>query len=300
MPSDAMQKLAARMRAANSSTSDGRPSLQKIRANFELQQSRLALPDDLKFVEMNLGGRPGCIVEAPNARADYAVLYLHGGGYIMGSLNSHKELMGRLSRRLGAVVYGLDYRLAPENPWPAGLEDAFSAWNDLLELGVDPTRALVAGDSAGGGLAAAMLLRLKEDGVDMPAGAALFSPWVDLTCSGQSYETRAQADPMFSTKTMRSTSRSYCGAHEASLPLISPIFADLSGISPLLIQVGDAEILLDDARRLHDAAVNAGVNSTIQIFDDAFHVFQAFPALPEASEALDQVAEFSDACWGRQ
>jgi acetyl esterase/lipase len=212
----------------------------------------------------------------------------------MGSLNTHQELMGRISRQLNATVYGVDYRLAPEFPWPSAVDDAVAAWDWLLGSGIKSNQAVVAGDSAGGGLAVALLMALKEQAKPMPAGAVLFSPWTDLTGSGDSIASRAEADPMIGPAALQPMAAHYHADNPADLPSISPLFADLSGFPPLLIQVGDAEILLDDSTRLHQRAEDAGTSSTLHVFEEAFHVFQAMGMLPEAAEALEEMATFHE------
>ena len=212
----------------------------------------------------------------------------------MGSLDTHQELMGRISRQLNATVYGVDYRLAPEHPWPAAVDDAVAAWDWLRASGITSDQAVVAGDSAGGGLSVALLMALKEQDKPMPAGAVLFSPWSDLTGSGESIASRAKADPMIGPDVLKPMAAHYHADNPADLPSISPLFGDLAGLPPLLIQVGDAEILLDDSTRLHERAQAAGTSSTLHVFEEAFHVFQAMPMLPEAAEALEEMAEFCE------
>ena len=217
----------------------------------------------------------------------------------MGSLDTHQELMGRISSTLGVTVFGVDYRLAPENPWPAAVEDAVAIWRALPALGLDPTHVVVAGDSAGGGLTMALLLELKSGGDAMPAGAVTFSPWADLTCSGGSVRSRAEADPMIQPGSLDAMAAHYVGNADARSPTISPLFGDLAGVPPLLIQVGGDEVLLDDAVRLHENAKAMGTESALHVFDGAFHVFQAMPMLPEAQDALDEMASFCEGLWWR-
>lgn len=297
MASEAMQALVTKMKAIRRARGEKSLSIKDMRAGFEAQQARLVLPDDISRTELSLGGRAACRISPPGIIDGRVVLYLHGGGYVMGSLNSHQELMGRLSRVLKANVYGLDYRLAPEHPWPCALEDASMAWGDMLKLGVKPENIIVAGDSAGGGLTMSLLLALKAAGESLPCGAVVFSPWVDLTCKGASYETRADVDPMMRPETLRSTAHIYCGDNSPTTPTISPIFGDLSGLPPLFIQVGDAEVLLDDAVRLHEISQKAGTESTLQIYEGAVHAFQAMPVVPEAAEALQAVSVFCESVW---
>lgn len=258
------------------------------------QMSTLLTPVDADITsrDMTLVDRPARHVEAPGARQDCGILYFHGGGYVLGSLDTHHELMGRLSRNCQAPVLGLDYRLAPEHPYPAAVEDATGAYLTLLERGISADRIMLGGDSAGGGLALACLLRLKAQGNPLPAGAILFSPWTDLTGSGPSIRSRAELDPMVSAELLKPMASLYQADADASEPGISPLFGDLGGLPPLLIQVGDHEILLDDSTRLADSARAAGVAVDLEIYDGAFHVFQTMPQLPESVDALQKVGRF--------
>ena len=265
-----------------------------MRQSMETQQAALQLPADVGRENFAIDEIPACRIVTPSSREEYGVLYLHGGGYVMGSLDTHQELMARIARATRATVIGLDYRLAPEHPWPAAVEDALAAWQWMQNAGFLPSRCVVAGDSAGGGLAAALLAALSEQGRAQPAGVYLVSPWTDLTASGASVQTRADADPMINKEVLLPMAAYYRGAHGPDEPTISPLFADPSGWCPLLIQVGDAEVLLDDAVRLYDKAANTGVDAMLQVYEDAFHVFQAVPYLPEAELALQHFAAFFD------
>jgi monoterpene epsilon-lactone hydrolase len=292
MASDALREMSAMIRANYSENPIGDGDIETMRANMEAQSAMTPLPADVSRADIDMAGVPGCRIQAPGVRDDQAVLYLHGGGYVMGSLNTHQELMGRISRQLNTTVYGVDYRLAPESPWPAAVDDAVTAWDWLLGSGIAANQTVVAGDSAGGGLAVALLMALKEQAKPMPAGAVLFSPWTDLTGSGDSVSSRAEADPMISPATLQPMAAHYHADNPADLPSVSPLFGDLSDFPPLLIQVGDAEILLDDSTRLHQRAEAAGTSSTLHVFEEAFHVFQAMGMLPEAAEALEEMEAF--------
>ena len=226
------------------------------------------------------------------------VLYFHGGGYVMGSLNTHAELMGRISSACRAPVLGIDYRLAPEHPYPAAVEDAVASYDRLRDRGIKPGQIVIAGDSAGGGLTLACLLALKEQGKPLPAGAVLLSPWTDLTASGASVRTRADADPMIDGGVLEPMAGLYRGDTPAATAGVSPLFGDLAGLPPLLIQVGDFEVLLDDSTRLAERASDAGVDVQIDVFDGAFHVFQHNPNLPESTEALAAIGAFFDRVTG--
>ena len=292
MASEQMHAISTQIRANRVVAPTGKGSVADMRANMEAQQRALPVPADVAARNLTVAGRPARAIQTPGANEDRGTLYLHGGGYVMGSLDTHHELMGRVARATGARVLGIDYRLAPEHPYPAAVEDGVGAYRWLLDQGLAPERIMLAGDSAGGGLALATLFALRSAGLPMPAGAALFSPWTDLTASGDSVRSRADADPMIGPEVLAPMAAMYAADKLTNIPGISPLFGDLAGLPPLLIQVGDAEILLDDSTRLHTRALQAGVDSTLHIFDAAFHVFQSVPMLPEASEALNEVGTF--------
>jgi acetyl esterase/lipase len=186
----------------------------------------------------------------------------------------------------------INYRLAPEHPYPAALEDAATAYRWLLSQGNDPARIIIAGDSAGGGLTLATLVALREAGEPLPAGAVCISPWTDLACTGDCVHEKAPLDKILSPDGLTRSAKSYAGGHELRSPLISPLYADLRGLPPLLIQVGTDEILLDDAKRIAEKAQIAGVDITLEIWEEMFHVFQIIPFLPETKQALGQIGDF--------
>jgi epsilon-lactone hydrolase len=222
------------------------------------------------------------------------LLYLHGGGYVSCSPASHRPITARLARMLGWRIFALDYRLAPEHPFPAAVDDAMYAYDWLAKSGMRAENITLAGDSAGGGLVVALLLRLRERQRPLPARAVCFSPWVDLT--GDCNYRNADSCAMFRGADVSSFASLYLGTAAATAPEASPIFADLAGIPPLLIQVSSTELLLDDAVRLHERALGAGVQSTLSIYPGVPHVWQIFPGLiPEARLALLEAAEFLSA-----
>lgn len=233
-------------------------------------------------------------VTAANAQADTAVLYLHGGGFQVGSPRSHRELMACISEASACRVFGLAYRLAPEHRFPAPLHDALAAYDWLLAQGFTPQRIAFAGDSAGAGLALSALLSLRDAGLPLPAAAVLMSAWTDLTASGASYEGRAQTDPIHQRPMILAMARNYLGEHaDPRAPLASPLFADLAGLPPLLIQVGDRETVLSDSTMFADKARAGGVRVELEVWENMIHVFQQFPAeLLEAREALESTGRF--------
>ncbi|MGH7932408.1 MAG: alpha/beta hydrolase, partial [Candidatus Binataceae bacterium] len=225
-----------------------------------MEQS-LALPaeKDIKSEAVNAGGVPAEWVSAPNSAADRVILYVHGGGYVMGSVNTHRDLMGRLSRAAQARVLGLNYRLAPEHPFPAPVEDATAAYRWLLAQGIKPSRIAIGGDSAGGGLVVATLVALRDAGQPLPAVGVCLSPWTDMENTGASMTTKAKADPVVQREMVGVIAKLYLGGKDPRSPLASPLYAELRGLPPLLIQVGENETLLDDSNRLAEKAKAAGV-----------------------------------------
>ena len=250
-------------------------------------------PADVAAADVTLGGVGAIELTVAGHAADPTVLYFHGGGYVAGSARTGTHLAAELARRAGGRALSADYRLAPEHPYPAAVQDGLAAYAGLLESGVSPARVLVAGDSAGGGLAGAPRLAARDRGLPQPAAAAVFSPWADISRSGASMRTKDGADPLFSYDAMGWYAGRYLPAGDRSAPLASPVFATLAGLPPLLIQAGSHEVLLDDAVRL---AANAGrddVDVTLQVAPEGTHVFQLhFGALDEADEAIDEVARF--------
>jgi monoterpene epsilon-lactone hydrolase len=230
-------------------------------------------------------------IEAPDADLG-VILYLHGGAYALGSINVHRELVARLAHSTRMRALAINYRLAPEHPYPAALSDATTAYLWLLNEGVHPSKIIIAGDSAGGGLALATLVGLRDAGESLPAGAVCISPWTDLALTGTSIQNKAKADPILAPDDLEMYARYYAGEHELSSPLISPFYADLKDLPPLLIQVGADEILLDDAVRCADKAREAGVDVTLEIWNEMFHVFQMIWFLAETKEAVGHIAEF--------
>ncbi|MFZ3302114.1 MAG: alpha/beta hydrolase [Mycobacterium sp.] len=232
-------------------------------------------------------------ISAPGAAADRAVLYLHGGGYIMGSLNTHRDLMGRISRAAQARVLGLDYRLAPEHPFPAAVEDTVAGYRFLLDQGPPPARLAIAGDSAGGALTIAALVAGRGAGLPMPAAAVCLSPFLDLEGTGESVKTRADVDPIATPEVIDVWAKAYLGGADPRTPLANPLYADLAGLPPLLIQVGDHEVLLDDATRLAQRAQAAGVQVKLEVWPEMIHRFQSYAGvLPEGQQAVEDIGTF--------
>ena len=265
-----------------------------------MEKFAFRVADDIHVEQVNVAGRAAEWLRAPHADATHVLLYLHGGGYVMGSPHTHRALAGELSRAAQARVLLPDYRLAPEAPFPAAVDDAVAAVQWLYGQGVAPAGLAIAGDSAGGGLTAATLIALRDRQLPLPQAAVCISPWSDLTCSNASYQTRATADPMITTADITLMASAYLHGADPKSPLASPNRGDLSGLPPLLIQVGRDEVLLDDAVVLHEAARSAGVASTLEIWDDMIHVWHAFfPMLAEGRQGIARVGEYLREQWSR-
>lgn len=221
----------------------------------------------------------------------YVILYCHGGGYSTGSSLYARTLTTKLAESTSMDVLCFDYRLAPENPYPAACEDAMKAWDYLMLLGYGARDVIVAGDSAGGNLALSLVLKLKEQERLLPRGLVLFSPWSDLTSSGKTHITRAEVDPVLNAEYLERMIKNYVKDEALDNPLISPLFGDFTGFPPVYIQVGDNEILLSDATRLHKKMIQANVSAKIDVFKGMWHVFQMSP-FKNAYDAMEKAAEF--------
>jgi len=267
--------------------------LEGQRAAMEAFASLFRVAEDVRCEPVDAGGVPAAWITTPGPLEDRGIFYLHGGGYVMCSINTHREMISRLSRVAGARALAIDYRLAPEHPFPAAVEDSIKAYRWLLSTGVDPTRLVIAGDSAGGGLTVATLVAVRDSGEPLPAAGVCLSPWVDLEGLGQSMTTKAETDPMIVREDLVQMAKAYLGDAHPRTPLAAPLYADLSGLPPLLIQAGTAEALLDDSTRLAERAHSAGVDVVLEPWDDMIHVWQIFAAmLPEGQQAIDRIGEF--------
>lgn len=281
-----VEALRARPDSAELSIQDQRAAFQELASQFQPAQ-------DVRCEPVDAGGIPAEWITTPEAGHERAIYYLHGGGYVMGSIGTHRDMISRLSRAARARALAIDYRLAPENPFPAAVEDSTSAYRWLISTGVDPARLVIAGDSAGGGLTMATLVALRDAGDPLPAAAVCLSPWVDLEGVGESMTTRAEVDPMVQRESLLQSAKAYLRDADPRTPLAAPLYADLSGLPPLLIQVGTAETLLDDSTRLAERARAAGVEVILELWDDMIHVWQFCAAmLPEGQQAIDRIGEF--------
>ena len=254
------------------------------------------LPAGVTVTAATLGSVPTAEITVDGVEPRHVVLYFHGGVYVIGDAFLAADLASQIGRRTQAKVISVDYRLAPEHPYPAAVDDALAAYAALLDNGVVPTNIAFAGESAGGGLVVATLINARDHGLPMPAAAFVMSPYVDLTLAGTSMETKRDVDPLFTRELLQTRVTDYTAGQDAGLPLISPVFADLSGLPPLLIQAGTHELLLDDAVRLAQQAAAADVEVMLDITPQVPHVFQAYSAmLEEGAAALDRAGQFLSA-----
>lgn len=268
-------------------------SIQQERAKIEARVALLPKKRGVKYESVNVDGLTAEWVMAPGASAERVMLYLHGGAYIVGSVNTHRTLAVDLSRVTGARILVVEYRLAPEHTFPAAVDDVLIAYSWLLSQGVSPKRLVVAGDSSGGGLTIALLVAIRDASEPMPAAAVCLSPFVDLAATGASMKTKVKADVMLRADLFEPVIKAYLGEADPCTPLASPLYADLHGLPPLLIQVGTDELLLDDATRIAARARAAGVEVKLEVWDGMFHSWQAWGNMfPEASRARARIGEF--------
>ncbi len=253
-------------------------------------------PDDprVEVERVVARGVPCAWIRPRDADRERVLVYLHGGGYSIGSIESHRHFITRIAARAGVVALAVDYRLAPEHPFPAQLDDARAVWRHVLEAGVDPRRVVLAGESAGGGLTMSTLLATRDAGEPLPAAAAVLSPWVDLTLEARAIDDNARYDYLHRA-VLETYVRRVARDHDRRDPLLSPIYGDLAGLPPLLVQVGGAEALLDDARTLASRAREHGVEVTLSEYADMIHAFMLFPGLPATRDANAELVAFIDA-----
>jgi acetyl esterase/lipase len=291
MVSEAAKRVIERIRAENSGPE---LDLDAARANWIAGSKELTLPAGAVFAVTEAGGIAAEWMDTPGAQPDRLLLLLHGGGYNAGSPVTHRKLAALLGLATGTRVLTPDYRLAPEHPFPAAPEDALAVWNWLTtEGGREPASIVVAGDSAGGGLALTMMLMLRDAGRQQPLAAVLLSPWTDLSVSGRSYETNRASDPGITREGLLRAGAWYAGKLPVTHPLASPLFADLKGLPPLLIHAGGAEAMLDDSRVFAERAGAAGVEVTFREWPGLWHVHQhEAPEVPEAVQAIAEIGAF--------
>jgi monoterpene epsilon-lactone hydrolase len=294
MPSAAMQELLRSLKQRQAAGPGSPPlSLADERAGFAPAGPLHPIPDDVRVTEVSADGVRAHWVDAPGADRDRVLLFLHGGGYRFGSLRSDGELAARLGRASGMRVLFPEYRLAPEHPFPAAIDDVLNVWRWLqTEDGTAPRTAAVAGDSAGGGLAVAMLVATRDAGESTAAAAVLMSPTVDLTSSGASMSERVDQDPISTPALLKELAADYLAGADPRTPLASPLFAPLAGLPPLLILVGTADLLLSDSERLAEAATKAGVEVELHVGEGLPHVYPLMLGTPEAAAATETIGRF--------
>jgi len=292
MVSIEMERLISLLRQSVADTTE--LSVEAMREQFEQIAGLTKIPKDANCEPIDAVGVPAEWISVPESIDDHVVLYFHGGGYISGSINSHREYCVRIARASKTRVLLIDYRLAPEHRFPAALEDAMKVYQWLNSSeGIKPKNIIIAGESAGGGLTIATLIKLRDDQVELPIAGICLSPFMDLAVTGDSVKTKAEVDPIVTQANLEFCAKLYLGGENSRNPLASPLYADLKGIPPLYIQVGTAEILLDDSIRFADLAKAAGVKVSLELWDDMIHMFQMFAAMaPEGQDAINKIGEF--------
>jgi acetyl esterase/lipase len=265
----------------------------EYRAIYSRMLRQFPLAADVTVEAVSVNGVPCEWMTPPNAVGNRTLLYVHGGGYVIGSPGDYRDMVPRIARAAQARALVVDYRLAPENPHPAAVDDAIAVYRGLLDRGVRSDEIVVAGDSAGGGLTLATCVAARDAGLPLPAAGVCISPWIDLEGLGESMIGNGDRDPLVKKDLVLGMAQAYLGGQDRRTPLAAPLYADLRGLPPLLIQVGTAETLLDDARRIAKRAKAAGVDTTIEEWADMIHVWHCFGSfLPEAQQACDRIGEF--------
>jgi epsilon-lactone hydrolase len=289
MASEQLNKVLEIIRSVPAAKPD--TTVGQMRGAMEKVAERVA--KDVACEPVTAGGVPAEWIVAPGAAQDRVILYLHGGGYVMGSINTHRAMIARISRAAQAKALALDYRLAPEHPFPAAIEDATAAYRWLLAQGYKPGKIVIAGDSAGGGLVLATLLALRDAQTPLPAAAVPISAWSDMEGTGASMKTRASKDPMVANGSLLDMAKVYVGNADRRNPLASPLHGDYRGLPPMLMQVGDAEVLLDDSTRVAEKAKAAGVKVDLEVWPDMVHVWHVYAKiLPEGQQAIDRIGRY--------
>ena len=268
-------------------------TIQDARAGKTIFMRNIGCDTQVDVTSVDANGVLAEWVAAPNANDNCAVLFLHGGAYILGSIESNRELAARISKSTRSRVLNIEYRLAPENPFLAAVEDATDAYRWVLDQGIDPAQIAIAGASAGGGLTVAALVSFRDSGSPMPACAVCISPWVDLECIGETMTSKAGVDPMIQRDGLVSIANIYLNGPDPRTPLAAPLHVDLTGLPPTLVLVGTWETLLSDSTRLVEKAESAGVDVTLEQWDEMIHVWPIYaPVLPEGQQAIDRIGEF--------
>jgi len=266
----------------------GNMTLAETRESFDTEMGRIPLADNVTVESLTFSNVPAEKITPANATPGKAVLYLHGGGHVFGSIKSHRHFVSRLAVATKAVAWHIDYRLAPEHPYPAAIEDALTAYRALLDSGIAPADLVVGGESAGGNLAAALLLKLKQENLPQPAGLYLLSPWLDMTTTAESYDKVGARDPMISREGIVGVATAYLG-NQPDNPLASPVRADVAGLPPMLIQVGSEEVLLSDSTTFANNAAMTGIDVSLRVWAGMPHAWPLFhPFLRAGLPAIDE------------
>ena len=293
MASPQAEQMKAALRATRANAAGtAPPSLQQMREMANPMMAAMAtVPDRVRFEAVDAGGVPAIWVVPEGATTDRVIQYLHGGGYVIGTAATHQNMLAHLAKATGCRALSVDYRLAPEHPHPAPVNDSIAVYEWLLGQGIDARHIAVAGDSAGGGLTMATLIAIRDRGLPNPAAGVPMSPWVDMEASGASMHGKADVDLMVAAPGLKMMAALFLNGASARDPLAAPLHADLAGIAPIYVQVGGEETLLDDATRLATNAAAAGVDVRLDVFPEMQHVFQLSAGnLPEADDAIERIA----------
>ncbi len=267
----------------------GNMTLAETRESFDTEMGRIPLADNVTVESLSFGNVPAEKITPANATPGKVLLYLHGGGHVFGSIKSHRHFVSRLAVATKATAWHIDYRLAPEHPYPAAIEDALTAYRAILDSGIAPADLVVGGESAGGNLAAALLLKLKQENLPQPAGLYLLSPWLDMTTTAESYDKVGARDPMITREGIVGVALAYLG-NQPDTPLASPVRADVAGLPPMLIQVGSEEVLLSDSTTFANNAAMTGIDVTLRVWAGMPHAWPLFhPFLRAGLPAIDEV-----------
>lgn len=294
MRSEQLENIVTMMRTMIASRpADQEVNLEEMRSGYDMLGAMNPQAEGAVIEAVSADGVPCEWIATPGADMARTIVYLHGGGYAIGSLASHRSMLTHLSAAADARVLAVDYRLAPEHAHPAALDDALSAYRWVLGHGATPERTVIAGDSAGGGLTIATLVALRDAGDPMPAAAVCLSPWLDMEAKGESMRTKADVDPMVKESDLLMWAGHYLDGLSPTTPLANPLHAELKGLPPLLVHVGSHEVLLDDSRRLTDLARDAGVDVTLEVADEMIHVWHFFAGnVPEADASIGEVGAY--------
>ncbi|MCP4762827.1 MAG: alpha/beta hydrolase [archaeon] len=292
--SEQMQKVMDMLRRFKSSDDDISKAVKNTRKGLVFLNKLSKVPEDVKYEPIDINGVSAEWIDGVDVSKEKIVFFIHGGAYIAGSIETSREKTGRFSKLLNVRFLAVEYRLAPENPFPAALDDSFAAYKWIIsEIGIKPENLIIMGSSAGGGLALATILKIRDLGLPMPAAAILISPWTDLTGTSESIKSKAEADPFLSVKNLYHFAKLYHGDTDVKNPYVSPLYADFHGFPPLFIQVGTEEILLNDSLILAENAKKAGVEVELNVWQDLIHGFSLFlPNIPEVKQGNAQIAEF--------